>query len=79
MSWTNFFDGIYVLNLRHRTDRLLHITEEMEKYDIGFELVTSIENENGAEGLRQTVVKLFSIASAVFISQDAFSFSVQLN
>lgn len=59
MSWVNFFDAIYVINLRKRVDRLLEITEELEKYNIPFELVTAIENENGAEGLRQTVEKIF--------------------
>lgn len=59
MKWINFFDIIVVLNLRKRVDRLLHITEQMELMNIPFELVTSIENENGAIGLRDTVVKVF--------------------
>jgi len=55
MRWTNYFSKILVINLRHRTDRLLQIYEEMDKMDINFELVTAIEHENGAEGLRQTL------------------------
>ena len=59
MSWINFFDAIYVINLRKRVDRLLEVTEELEKYNIPFQLITAIENENGAEGLRQTVENIF--------------------
>lgn len=61
--WTNWFDKTYVLNLRKRIDRLIHVCEEMSKYNIDFELVTSIENkENGAEGLKDTIVELFNNA-----------------
>jgi GR25 family glycosyltransferase involved in LPS biosynthesis len=57
--WTNFFDKIYCINLPKRVDRLLQFVEEMEKYEIEFEIVNGIEHESGAEGLRQTVEKLF--------------------
>lgn len=58
MSWTNFFDKIYVINLPKRTDRLLEITEEMVKYGIEFDLIDGIQHEKGAEGLRLTVENL---------------------
>jgi len=56
MSWTNFFDKIYVINLPSRKDRLLEITEEMYKYNIDFELIDGIVSPlGGADGLRLTV------------------------
>lgn len=58
--WTDFFDRIVVINLPKRLDRLLEVTEEMEKYGIDFELVDGITSElGGAEGLRLTVEKIF--------------------
>lgn len=60
--WTNFFDKIYVINLPKRIDRLMQFVEEMEKYEIEFEIVNGIEHESGAEGLRQTVENIFKDA-----------------
>lgn len=60
MNWTNYFDRILVVNLRKREDRLLHITAELEKYNIPFELITAIENDNGAIGLRDTMLNIFN-------------------
>jgi GR25 family glycosyltransferase involved in LPS biosynthesis len=60
--WTNFFDKIYCINLPKRIDRLLQFVEEMEKYEIEFEIVNGIEHESGAEGLRQTVENIFKDA-----------------
>ena len=34
MSWIDFFDDIYVINLAKRVDRLLQITEDFEKIEI---------------------------------------------
>ncbi|MCL4419945.1 hypothetical protein M1146_07700, partial [Patescibacteria group bacterium] len=51
---------IVVINLPSRLDRLLQVTEEMEKYDIPFELVDGMTSElGGAEGLKLTVEKIF--------------------
>ena len=55
MAWTDFFTKIFVINLPERTDRLLEIAEELEKWQIPYELRNAIKNENGAEGLRETV------------------------
>lgn len=60
--WQDFFDKIYVINLKKRIDRLIEVTEEMAKYNIDFELVTAIEDEEGARGLRDTMVKIFKEA-----------------
>lgn len=57
--WTDFFDRIVVINLPERKDRLIEVTEEMDKYNIPFELVDGIKCDNGAEGLRQTVENIF--------------------
>ncbi len=59
MEWVNKIDRIVVLNLRKRTDRLLQFAEMMEDLEIPFEVVTSIENDNGAIGLKDTMIKLF--------------------
>ena len=58
MNWTEYVDAIYVINLSKRVDRLLQISEELCKWDIPYELVNGIEKENGAEGLRDTVVQI---------------------
>ncbi len=62
MSWTKFFDEIYVINLSKREDRLLQITEELEYYDIPFKRISAIEKSNGAEGLRDTMIEIFKEA-----------------
>lgn len=59
MKWINYFDAIYVINLSKREDRLLRITEHFEIYNIPFERVEAIQRANGAEGLRDTMTKIF--------------------
>lgn len=73
--WTNFFDKILVINLPSRTDRLLQIAEELYKWGIPYELVNATPHEDGAEGLRITVEKIFRDAiaknlSSVLIFED---------
>ena len=60
--WTDFFDKIYCINLPKRVDRLILFCEEMDKYNINFEIVNGIEHEKGAEGLRQVVENIFNEA-----------------
>lgn len=61
--WTNYFDDIIVVNLLKRTDRLLKITEDFEKYGIPFRRVLAIEdNDNGARGLRDTMIGIYKEA-----------------
>lgn len=62
MSWQLFFSKIYVVNLKKRIDRLIEVTEEMDKYGIDFDLITAIEDEEGARGLRDTMVNIFKDA-----------------
>ncbi len=59
MEWINKIGRIVCLNLLHRTDRLLEFTEMMEKYEIPFERVSAIQDEQGARGLRDTMADLF--------------------
>jgi GR25 family glycosyltransferase involved in LPS biosynthesis len=60
-AWIDFFDEIYVLNLAKRTDRLLQITEDFEKYNIPFTRIDAIEDrEQGARGLRDSVRNIFN-------------------
>lgn len=44
MTWTKFFDGIYLINLPHRTKRFMDAAEELEKYDIPFTSVGATNN-----------------------------------
>jgi len=61
-KWTEFFDCIYLVNLTKRVDRLLEATEQLEKYNIPFKRVSAIEKDNGAEGLRDTMLLIFNEA-----------------
>jgi len=61
--WTNFFDEILVVNLLKREDRLLQTTKDFEEYEIPFRRVSAIEdNEQGARGLRDTMLNIFQEA-----------------
>jgi GR25 family glycosyltransferase involved in LPS biosynthesis len=58
-QWVTSIGQIFVINLLKRNDRRHQIEQELSKYNIPFLLWTAIEDENGAEGLRQTMVELF--------------------
>lgn len=58
--WINFFDKIYVINLDKREDRMRSATEQLHKYLIPFERWPAIEELDGAEGLRLTMIELFT-------------------
>lgn len=58
--WTNYFDKIYVVNLAKRTDRMEQAKAQLDKYNIPFERWEAIENLDGAEGLRLTMIELFT-------------------
>lgn len=60
MSWINNIGRIVCLNLLKRTDRLLDFTQQMETYNIPFERINAIEDEQGARGLRDTMINLFN-------------------
>ena len=63
MSWINFFDKIYVLNLAKRADRMAQAKEQLDRYGIPFERIESVENNlDGADGLLQTITMVFQNA-----------------
>ncbi len=60
-SWVSKIGRIVCLNLLHREDRLLQFTKQAEEYGIPFERVSAIyDAEQGARGLRDTMVNLFN-------------------
>ena len=62
MNWISKIDEIVVLNLPEREDRLIQFTAMMEEYKIPFRRIEAIKKDNGAEGLRDSMVKLFTEA-----------------
>lgn len=62
MSWVNKIDEIYLINLDKREDRLLQVVEEFEKYEIPFKRISAVEMNSGAEGLKETMVMIFTQA-----------------
>lgn len=60
MNWLNKIDRIVVLNLPKREDRLLDFTGMMEEYEIPFERFSAIENSQGAEGLKDSMIEVFN-------------------
>lgn len=62
MEWINNISRIVCLNLNKRDDRLLEFAKMAEEYEIPFERVSAIENEQGAIGLRDTMKEVFSEA-----------------
>lgn len=64
MTWTDYFDAIYLINLPDRPDRLEKATQELNKYNIPFVLAPAIKRENGAQGLFETIISIFTEAEA---------------
>jgi len=61
MNWLKSIDKIYLVNLLHRQDRLLKSAELLEEYHIPYERFQAIhDKEQGARGLRDTMIKIFS-------------------
>lgn len=58
MTWTDYFDKIFVINLPERADRRALVDAEMKKYDIPYELWPAIKHESGVEGIRLTTIEL---------------------
>lgn len=82
MSWVDKIDDIVVLNLPHREDRLLEFAKMMEEYEIPFRRIEAMSKPNGAEGLRDTMVKLFTEAlekghKKILVFEDDAQFVVQ--
>lgn len=82
MSWVSKIDDIVCLNLPHREDRLLEFAKMMGEYEIPFRRVEAISKPNGAEGLRDTMVKLFAESlgkghKQILVFEDDAQFVVQ--
>lgn len=59
MSWKAFIDKVYLVNLAHREDRLLESAKLFEEYEIPYTVFPAIKDEQGARGLRDTMLALF--------------------
>lgn len=57
--WTNFFSRIVLINLASRPDRLVESSLELKRHKIPFEVVPAIKNENGQQGISDTLRGLF--------------------
>jgi len=72
---------VYVINLENRTDRLLHIQDQFkDRFEFEINIVKACENENGALGLWQTIVKVAKIAQqkdedVIIICEDDHKFT----
>lgn len=57
--WTDFFGQIELINLAHRTDRLLQSMDELRKYGIRPLVCRATKCENGQEGIYKTLRSIF--------------------
>lgn len=59
MSWTKFFDCIFVINLRKRRDRLGSVRVEFESHNFEYYIFYATENINGQQGVYDSLISLF--------------------
>lgn len=59
MTWTKFFDGIYLINLPQRTQRFMDSARELDNHKIPFERVNAVKSFSGQMGVRITMRQLF--------------------
>lgn len=59
MSWTNYFQKIYLINLKHRTQRLFNSAVQLRNYNIPFEVWEATYDQNGTNGIYQTLIGIF--------------------
>lgn len=80
MSWTDSIGQIYLLNLDKRMDRLSDSLKQLDEYNIPFKRISAIEDkENGARGLRDTMLLVFEDAiknsyESILVLEDDFEF-----
>lgn len=86
MSWTNYFDKIFVISLKSDLGRLLNTFHQLEKYNIEaeIEVFEATYNEVGSVGLRETMIRLFTEClekgySNVLVFEDDISIINDLN
>lgn len=76
--WVDFFDAIYLINLDKRMDRYSDSLIQLQEYEIPFKRISAVEDiENGARGLRDTMVHIFNEAveqnyKAILVLEDDF-------
>lgn len=58
-NWQSFFDATYIINLPKRSDRREQVVKEMNLYGVKYSIWPAIERENGAQGLKETMIELF--------------------
>ena len=68
------------INLKHRTDRLEHVTNEFKKMGINAERIEGIQPKSGAVGCTMSHIKCLEIAKSrnyeqVFICEDDITFT----
>lgn len=79
LSWHNFFDEIYLINLDKRHDRYLNSVRQFDDFGINFKRISAIEDEQGAKGLRDTMLLIFQEVqehnySNILVFEDDFLF-----
>lgn len=62
MNWLNSFSKTYLINLPERKDRLQKSTDELNKYNIPFEVFEATKHEDGRIGIFLTLKKMFEQA-----------------
>ena len=62
MKWLAFIDKIYLVNLQSREDRLLESAMLFEEYGIPYTVFPAIKDQQGARGLRDTMLLIFKDA-----------------
>jgi len=72
-------DQIYIISLPHRTDRRISASDQIRKYDIPATFWLATKNDNGAEGLYQTMMEIFEVSvknnwQKIMILEDDFIF-----
>jgi len=58
--WTNYFNRIFLINLPERRDRLEKSETELKKWNIPYQVIPAIKDEDGAKGLFRTMLDLFN-------------------
>lgn len=53
-----FFDKIYLINLKHRRDRLFNSIEQLHKYKIPYDVWEATYEQNGMEGIYLTLTSI---------------------
>ncbi len=57
--WCDFFNKTFLINLPERRDRYWISTWELTRYNIPYEVIRATKNQDGREGLYQTMRQMF--------------------